>query len=72
MQVQCATDLSSNLIILQLICTAIYRSYLKPEWTLMAKELHDTERQKRQIWVAEGRPRGMCHGYYRDYKRAKM
>lgn len=38
----------------------------------MAKELHDTERQKRQIWVAEGRPRGICHGYYRDYKRAKM
>lgn len=53
------------------IPTAKYRPYLKPEWTPKVKELHDTERLKRKIWLAEGRPRGMSHESYRAYKRAK-
>lgn len=29
------------------------------------------ERQKRRIWISEGRPRGMCHKSYKKYKRDK-
>lgn len=35
------------------------------------KQLHDLERQKRKIWISEGRPRGMCHESYKNYRRAK-
>ena len=35
------------------------------------KELHDTERHLRKIWVSEGRPRGMDHASYKNYKHAK-
>lgn len=53
------------------IPTSKYRLYLKPEWTPKVKHLHDLERQKRRMWISEGRPRGMCHESYKNYKRAK-
>lgn len=55
----------------QYIPVSKYKPYLKPEWTPKVKQLHNTERQKRNIWLSEGRPRGMCHESYRNYKRAK-
>ena len=55
----------------QYIPVSKYKPYLKPEWTPNVKQLHDKERQKRRIWLSEGRPRGMCHDSYRNYKRAK-
>lgn len=53
------------------IPTSKYRPYLKPEWTPKVKHLHALERRKRRIWISEGRPRGMCHESYKNYKRAK-
>lgn len=45
-----------------------YKPYLKPEWTPKLKQLHDMKRQKRRIWISEGRPRGMCHESYKEYR----
>ena len=48
-----------------------YNPHTRPDWTKNVKTLHDTERTKRRVWLAEGRPRGMQHLSYREYKRAK-
>ena len=48
-----------------------YKPYKRPDWTRDVKEAHDAERAKRRIWLSEGRPRGMLHESYREYKRAK-
>ena len=48
-----------------------FNPYTRPDWTKNVKSLHDNERAKRRIWMAEGRPRGMRHPSYREYKRAK-
>ena len=48
-----------------------YKPYKRPDWTRDVKEAHDAERAKRRIWLTEGRPRGMHHESYREYKRAK-
>ena len=48
-----------------------YKPYKRPDWTRDVKEAHDAERAKRRIWLSEGRPRGMHHESYREYKRAK-
>ncbi|XP_062576621.1 uncharacterized protein LOC134238510 [Saccostrea cucullata] len=53
------------------IPTAKYKPFLRPEWTPKVKELHDTERQMRRMWINEGRPRGMTHDSYKKYKHAK-
>lgn len=50
---------------------AKFKPYLRPEWTPTVKSLHSKERQMRNIWLSEGRPRGMCHESYKNYKRAK-
>lgn len=44
--------------------------YTKPGWTKAIKKLHATERVMRRKWIQEGRPRGMQHDAYRNYKRA--
>uniref|UniRef100_A0A8W8LUB3 WSC domain-containing protein n=1 Tax=Magallana gigas TaxID=29159 RepID=A0A8W8LUB3_MAGGI len=48
-----------------------FNPYTRPGWTRDVKELHTKERQLCQIWISEGRPRGMIHESYRNYKRAK-
>uniref|UniRef100_A0A8W8JMS3 Uncharacterized protein n=1 Tax=Magallana gigas TaxID=29159 RepID=A0A8W8JMS3_MAGGI len=50
---------------------AKFKPYLRPEWTPEVKHLHDRERQMRNIWLIEGRPRGMVHDSYKNYKKAK-
>ena len=35
------------------------------------KSLHNTERRLRKLWISEGRPRGMAHETYKNYKRTK-
>jgi hypothetical protein len=53
------------------IPVAKFKPYLRPEWTPTVKNLHCRERHKRNIWISEGRPRGMTHESYKNYKRAK-
>ena len=48
-----------------------FNPHTRPGWTDEVKGLHKRERAMRLIWVNEGRPRGMVHESYRDYKRAK-
>ena len=49
-----------------------FRPFLKPYWKSgNVKELHAVNRQKRNTWILDGRPRGMQYASYRDYKRAK-
>uniref|UniRef100_A0A8W8ISZ1 Reverse transcriptase domain-containing protein n=1 Tax=Magallana gigas TaxID=29159 RepID=A0A8W8ISZ1_MAGGI len=50
---------------------AKFKPHLRPEWTPEVKLLHDRERQMRNIWLIEGRPRGMVHDSYKNYKKAK-
>lgn len=53
------------------IPVAKFKPHLRPEWTPEVKHLHDRERQMRNIWLIEGRPRGMVHDSYKNYKKAK-
>ena len=48
-----------------------FNPFTRPDWTKNVKALHDIERAKRRLWMADGRPRGMHHPSYREYKRAK-
>lgn len=48
-----------------------YNPHTKPYWNTEVKHAHDNERKLRTIWVTEGRPRGMQHKSYREYKAAK-
>ncbi|XP_060086129.1 uncharacterized protein LOC132565495 [Ylistrum balloti] len=49
-----------------------YRSFLKPYWKYnQVKALHASMREKRLLWIAEGRPRGMDSDAFREYKLCK-
>ena len=48
-----------------------FNTYTKPYWNANVKQAHDNERAYRKTWLNEGRPRGMQHDSYRNYKRAK-
>lgn len=43
----------------------------KPYWTKGVKEAYAQAGETRNLWVREGRPRGMHHQSYCNYKRAK-
>ena len=43
----------------------------KPYWDEELKKLHKQQKQHRQIWILEGRPRGMEAFSYRMYKQSK-
>ena len=45
--------------------------HIKPYWTSEVKKAHKNARQKRKIWVSEGKPRGMVYEAYKNYKTAK-
>ena len=45
--------------------------HIKPYWTSEVKKAHKNARQKRKIWVNEGKPRGMVFEAYKNYKTAK-
>lgn len=49
-----------------------YRPFLKPYWkSRNLKELHAVNRQKRNTWICDGKPRSMQFASYRDHMRAK-
>ncbi|XP_069114366.1 uncharacterized protein [Argopecten irradians] len=49
-----------------------YRPYLKPYWNAgQVKAFHKTMRERRVVWIQDGRPRGSQFQSYRDYKRCK-
>ena len=48
-----------------------FNPHTKPYWSEDVKLAHIKEKSLRNIWVAEGRPRGMNFVSYRNYKRAK-
>ena len=48
-----------------------FNPYTKPYWNHDVKEAHTNERRMRNIWVDDGRPRGMQFESYKAYKRAK-
>lgn len=50
-------------------------SKYKPEGTPKVKHCPPrprTSKTQNVMWISEGRPRGMCHESYKNYKRAKM
>ena len=50
---------------------AKYNSHTKPYWTSKVKAAHSAQRIARRIWINEGRPRGMEHASYANYKMHK-
>ena len=46
--------------------------HIKPYRTSEVKKAHKNARQKRKIWVSEGKPRGMVYEAYKNYKTAKL
>lgn len=55
----------------EFIPTAKYKPYLRPKWTPTAKTQHNTERWQQKLWISEGRPRGMEHETFKNYKRSE-
>ena len=48
-----------------------FKKYFKPYWNKELTELHAHMKLKREVWVAEGRPRGSSYQSYSQYKDAK-
>ena len=55
----------------RVIPKSTFNCHTKPYWNTDVKQAHKVERDMRNIWVSEGRPRGMIHESYYNYKRAK-
>ncbi|KAJ8299638.1 hypothetical protein KUTeg_023698 [Tegillarca granosa] len=53
------------------IAKSTFNPKTKPYWNNDVKMAHKNERNARKIWVTEGKPRGMQHDSYRNYKRFK-
>ncbi|CAG2237360.1 unnamed protein product [Mytilus edulis] len=49
----------------------MYNPHTKPYWNADVKQAHTKERNMRRVWMQDGRPRGMQHESYFNYKRAK-
>ena len=45
--------------------------YKRPYWDNELKMAHGIQKEKRTVWVQEGRPRGMQHASYKSYKECK-
>lgn len=48
-----------------------FKSFTKPYWNANVKAAHSNATQKRRLWIHDGKPRGMQHASYAEYKRAK-
>ena len=48
-----------------------FKSYAKPYWSADVKAAHENAVQKRRVWIENGKPRGMQHVSYAEYKREK-
>ncbi len=48
-----------------------FRSYLKPYWNRELTNLHKCMKEKRNIWILNGKPRHHEHHAYAEYKNAK-
>ncbi|VDI49007.1 Hypothetical predicted protein [Mytilus galloprovincialis] len=49
----------------------MYNPHTKLYWNADVKQAHTKERNMRRAWMQDGRPRGMQHESYFNYKRAK-
>ncbi|CAC5409893.1 unnamed protein product [Mytilus coruscus] len=49
----------------------MYNPHTKPYWNADMKKAHTKERNMRRVWMQDGRPRGMQHESYFNYKLAK-
>jgi exonuclease III len=45
--------------------------FVRPYWDQEIKEFYNDQKQKRHVWIEDGKPRGMQHLSYNSYKRAK-
>ena len=48
-----------------------FNKHLKPYWDQSLKDLHKAMREKRKMWISDGRPRGILFSSYRQYKESK-
>ena len=48
-----------------------FNKHLKPYWDQSLKDLHKVMREKRKMWISDGRPRGISFSSYRQYKESK-
>ena len=48
-----------------------FNKHLKPYWDQSMKDLHKAMREKRKMWISDGRPRGISFSSYRQYKETK-
>jgi hypothetical protein len=48
-----------------------YRKYMKPYWSIELSQCHEEMKQAREVWCRAGRPRGINHKEYANYKSAK-
>ena len=45
--------------------------YKRPYWDIELGDAHKLQKHERHIWILGGRPRGMEHATYREYKQVK-
>ena len=48
-----------------------FKRFLKPYWNQELRNLHNKMKTQRHIWVSKGKPRGIDHASYQEYKEAK-
>ena len=49
----------------------VYKPYVRPFWDNDLRSLHKEQLVQRQIWLRDGKPRGMHFNSYYQYKKAK-
>ena len=49
----------------------VFKPYKRPYWDDELSRAHSYQKQLRLVWISAGRPRGMQHDIYRQYKDAK-
>jgi len=54
-------------------CVPLMQSspHKRPYWDNELKVAHGVQKEKRKVWIQEGRPRGMQHASYQSYKSCK-
>jgi endonuclease/exonuclease/phosphatase family metal-dependent hydrolase len=55
----------------QCVPTATKCPYKRPYWDNELGAAHKLQKSKRQVWISNGRPRGMDYDCYREYKLSK-
>jgi hypothetical protein len=60
-----------NISYARTIPTSKYNAHKNTYWSPSVKHAHGHARENRNVWVTNGRPRGMHHASYSEYKQAK-